>query len=39
MSKNQAFMMNVKGSRNRIFGTGVEKIFMGFLEAVRPLHI
>ena len=27
-------MMNVKGTRNRISGTGVGKKFMGFLEAV-----
>ena len=25
MSKNQAFMMNLKSTRNRIFGTGVKK--------------
>ena len=27
-------MMNVKGTRNRISGTGVEKKLMGILEAV-----
>ena len=26
-------MMNVKGTRNRVSGTGVEKKFMGFLKA------
>ena len=32
--------MNVKGTRNSFFfGTGVEKNFVGFLEAVGPLHI
>ena len=27
-------MMNVRGTRNRISGTGVEKIFLALLEAV-----
>ena len=39
MSKNQAFIMNFKGTRNRISGTSVKKRFIGFLEAVLSLHI
>ena len=34
MIKNQAFMMNVKGTRNRFSGRGVKKKIMKFLEAV-----
>lgn len=34
MSKNKAFMVNVKGTRNRIFDTGVEKKIMKLLETV-----
>ena len=39
MSKYQAFIMNVTGTRNHISGTGVKKTFMEFLDAVWPLHI
>ena len=39
MSKYQAFIMNVTGTRYHISGTGVKKKFMEFLEAVWPLHI
>ena len=39
MSKNQAFVTNVKGPRIRIFGASVEKKIMGYLKAVGPLHI
>ena len=34
MSKNQAFMIDVKDSRNRSSVTSVEKKLMEFLEAV-----
>ena len=33
MCKNQAFVMNIKGTKNRNFVTGVEKKIMEFLEA------
>ena len=39
MSKNQAFMIDVKDSRNRSSVTSVEKKLMEFLEAVWPLQV
>ena len=38
-SKNKTFMINFKGTGNRIFGTGVQKQFLEFSETVWSFNI